>query len=307
MHEDSGRRFVSGFVSILGRPNAGKSTLLNALAGMKLAIVSTRPQTTRTAIQGVLNLPHAQVVFVDTPGIHKPDTLFNQRMLETVRAALHERDLLLYVADATRRFEAADRLAVELVKAAAAPATLLLNKIDRLRNKSLLLPLIEQYRSLHDFAAYIPVSALEGSGLDELKKEIVERLPPGPRYFPPDHITDQPERFLVAELVREKVLEEVRQEVPHAVFVLVERWEDTPALTRIYAVVYVEREGQKGIIIGAQGSMLKRIGTRARLEIEHLLGRKVFLELHVKVKPAWRESPRFLDAVDWRSMGTEVE
>jgi GTPase len=308
MNEAAPPGFVSGFVSILGRPNSGKSTLLNTLVGMKVAIVADKPQTTRTSIQGVLNLPGAQVVFVDTPGIHEPDSAFNQRMLETVRAALSERDLLLYLADATRPFTEADRAAVELVKQSRTPALLLLNKIDRMRGKGPLLALIEQYKAAHEFEDYIPVSALTGDGLETLRECIVKRLPPGPAYFPPDHVTDQPERFMVAEMVREKILRETRQEVPHAVAVLIDHWEEKERVTHIAATVYVEREGQKAIVIGAKGAMLKKIGTLAREEMETLLGRKVFLELHVKVRPKWREDPRFLDALDWRSMaGTGVE
>jgi GTP-binding protein Era len=294
-------RFVSGFVSILGRPNAGKSTLLNALVGAKVSIVAAKPQTTRTLVQGVVTLPGAQIVFIDTPGIHQPDTLFNQRMMESIRAALGERDLLLLVADATLPFSAADEEAAELVKKAAAPAILVLNKVDRVKEKPQLLPLIEQYKAAYDFADYVPVSALKGTGLDELRAAIVARLPEGPAYFPPEHVTDQPERFLTAELVREKILAETRQEVPHSVAVLVDSWEEQAGLTRIAATIYVERDGQKGIIIGTKGSTLKKIGTRARLEMELLFGRKIFLELYVKVRPKWREDPRFLDQLDWRS------
>lgn len=308
MNDAAPAGFVSGFVSILGRPNSGKSTLLNTLVQMKVAIVADKPQTTRTSIQGVLNLPGAQIIFVDTPGIHEPDSAFNQRMLETVRAALSERDLLLYLADATRPFTDADRKAVELVKQARTPALLLLNKIDRIHDKGPLLTLIEQYKAAHEFEEYIPVSALTGDGLDAVRDCIVKRLRPGPPYFPPDHVTDQPERFMVAEIVREKILHETRQEVPHAVAVLIDYWEEKERVTRIAATIYVEREGQKAIVIGAKGAMLKRIGTLAREEMENLLGRKVFLELHVKVRPKWREDPRFLDALDWRSMaGTGVE
>jgi len=308
MSEAAGSRFVSGFVSILGRPNSGKSTLLNKLTGMKLAIVAPKPQTTRTSIQGVMNLPGAQIVFVDTPGIHKPDSLFNRRMLDTVRAALDQRDLLLYVVDATRRASEEDREAVALVAGARTPALLLLNKIDALKDKRALLELIEKYRSVYEFAAYLPLSALTGEGLDTLRAELVKRLPEGPAYFPDDYITDQPERFMAAELIREKILLAAREEVPHSVAVAVEDWKETERLTRISAAIYVERDSQKGILIGAGGSMLKKIGTEARLEMERLFGRKIFLELFVKVRPKWREDPKFLDAVDWRSMaGREVK
>ena len=308
MSEATGSRFVSGFVSILGRPNSGKSTLLNKLTGMKLAIVAPKPQTTRTSIQGVMNAPGAQIVFVDTPGIHKPDSLFNRRMLDTVRAALDQRDLLLYVVDATRRASEEDREAVALVAGARTPALLLLNKIDALKDKRALLELIEKYRSVYEFAAYLPLSALTGEGLETLRAELVKRLPEGPAYFPDDYITDQPERFMAAELIREKILLAAREEVPHSVAVAVEDWKETERLTRISAAIYVERDSQKGILIGAGGSMLKKIGTEARLEMERLFGRKIFLELFVKVRPKWREDPKFLDAVDWRSMtGREVK
>lgn len=299
-------KFVSGFVSILGRPNAGKSTLLNALIGTKVAIVADKPQTTRTSIQGVWNTEGAQVVFVDTPGIHKADSPINKRMMETVRAALEERDLLLYTADASAPFREADAQAVDLARKSKTPAILALNKIDLLDDKSVLLSLIDRYRALREFAEHIPVSAQTGEGLDVLRTAILARLPEGPAYFPPDHITDQPERFLAAELVREKILLATRQEVPHSVAVLVDKWEDTPGLLRIFATIYVEKGGQKGIIIGAGASMLKHIGMLAREEMERFFGRKIHLDLHVKVQPGWREKPAFLNALDWRTMaGTD--
>jgi GTP-binding protein Era len=306
MAETGKPEFVSGFVSILGRPNAGKSTLLNALVGTKLAIVAEKPQTTRTTIQGVLTMDRAQVVFVDTPGIHKSDTAFNRRMMETVRAAVDSRDLLVFVADASLPFTERDAQAIDLIRKAATPSILALNKIDRLKDKAALLPLLEQYRQAYEFAEYIPVSAKTGEGLDELKKAILNRLPEGPRYFPDDHITDQPERFLAGELIREKILRETRQEVPHAVAVLIDKWDDSPRLLRLLATIYVEKDGQKAIIIGAKGAMLKQVGTLARQEMESFFGRKVYLELFVKVKPNWRENPEFLSEIDWRSMlGTE--
>ncbi len=298
----SGDRFRSGFVSILGRPNTGKSTLLNALTRARLAIISDKPQTTRTLIQGVLTLPQAQIVFLDTPGIHKPDSVFNKRMMQAVRTALEERDLLLYMVDATQPLSPAEREAIDIVLAARTPTFLLLNKIDRLHDKSRLLPLIEQYQTVGEFAEYIPISALQGDGLDRLQNAIIQRLPEGPAYFPPDYVTDQPERFLAAELIREKILHLTRQEVPHAVAVMVDRWEETPNLLRIAATIFVEREGQKAIVIGAGGQMLKKVGTAARQEMEALFGRKIFLELFVKVRPRWREDPHFLAELDWRSM-----
>lgn len=292
---------VFGFVSILGRPNAGKSTLLNALLGQKLAAVAPRPQTTRTSIQGVLTLPEAQVVFIDTPGIHKSDSLLNQRMMHAVRAHA-EADVVLFLVDALAPFQKEDAQAVDLVKKISAPVLAVFNKVDALKAKSKLLALIERYRALHDFAAYIPVSALSGDGLDVLRAEILKRLPEGPAMFPADHVTDQPERFLAAEILREKILRLTRQEVPHAVAVMIESWEDTPALLRIAATIYVERPGQKTILIGAAGAQLKKIGTLARQELERTFGKKVFLQTFVKVRPGWRQDPDFLASMDWRSM-----
>lgn len=301
------KQFVSGFVSILGRPNVGKSTLLNALVGTKVSIVADKPQTTRTVIQGVLTLPEAQVIFIDTPGIHKARSSLNRRMMDSVREALDQRDLLLYVADATNPFTEADREALDLVKKSGTPVILVLNKVDALKDKGAILPLIEKYRGAHDFAEYFPISALKSDGLDELRGAILSRLPEGPAYFPPDHITDQPERFLATELIREKIIRETREEVPHSVAVVVDLWEDKPEITRILATIYVEKEGQKGILIGAKGAMLKTIGTKAREEMERLLGKKIYLELHVKAHPNWRESKVFLNTLDWRTMAGNHE
>jgi GTP-binding protein Era len=295
-------RHRAGFVAILGRPNAGKSTLLNALMGTKLAIVASKPQTTRTAIQGVLTLPETQIVFIDTPGIHKSTTPLNKRMMDTVRAAADAPDVVLFVIDSLARFAEEDAQAVDLAKKAGAPVIAVLNKVDWLEEKPKLLALIERYRALHDFAAYIPISARAGQGLDELRKEIVERLPEGPAQYPADYLTDQPERFLAAEVIREKVLHHTQQEVPHAVAVMIESWEDTPKLLRIAATIYVERPGQKAILIGAGGAALKKIGTLARQELERTLGRKIFLQTLVKVRAGWRQDPEFLAAVDWRSV-----
>lgn len=291
----------AGFVSILGRPNAGKSTLLNALLGQKLAIVASRPQTTRTSIQGVLTLPDAQIVFVDTPGIHKSGSLLNKRMMDTVRAHA-EADVVLFLVDALAPFTEEDAQAVDLVKKIKAPALAVFNKVDALENKPKILALIEKYRALHDFADYLPISAKKGEGLDALRAAVVQRLPEGPALYPGDHLTDQPERFLAAEILREKILRLTKQEVPHAVAVLIENWEDTPRILRIGASIYVERPGQKMILIGAGGALLKKIGTLARQEMEQIFGKKVFLQTFVKVRPNWREDPEFLEAVDWRNM-----
>jgi len=290
----------AGFVTILGRPNAGKSTLLNALLGTKLAIVAAKPQTTRTSIQGVLTLPEAQIVFVDTPGIHKSTTLLNKRMMDTVRAAAGGPDVVLFVIDALAPFTDEDLQAVDLAKKTAAPVIAVLNKVDWLTEKPKVLNLIEKYRTLHDFAAYIPISAKTGDGLDVLKREIVERLPAGAAQYPDDYLTDQPQRFLASEVLREKVLHHTQQEVPHAVAVVIDTWEDTPKLLRIAATIYVERPGQKAILIGAGGAALKKIGTLARKELEHLFDRKIFLQTFVKVRSGWRQDPEFLAAVDWR-------
>ena len=294
--------FRSGFVSLIGRPNTGKSTLLNALVGQKVAIVADKPQTTRTSIQGVLTMPGAQIVFLDTPGIHRADTPLNKRLMDAVRAAVEERDLLLLLADAARSFGKEDRQAIDLARKSQAPTVLVLNKIDLVKDKALLLPLIDQYRAAFEFADYVPVSATRGQGLDELKKVILQHLPEGPAYFPEDHVTDQPERFLAAELIREKILEATRQEVPHSVAVMVDQWEETARITRIFATIRVERDGQKAIVIGTKGAMLKRIGTLARQEMERLFGVKIYLDLHVRVQPGWRDKAAFLNALDWRTM-----
>ena len=295
-------KFKSGFVSLVGRPNAGKSTLLNALVGQKVAIVADKPQTTRTSIQGVVTVPEAQIVFVDTPDIHKADSQLNKRLMNTVRASLEERDLLLFLVDSTRAFTVEDRRALDMATKTGTPVVLVLTKVDLLPNKGKLLPLIEHYKLLHTFADFVPVSATKRIGLDELRKVILDRLPEGPAYFPEDYVTDQPERFLAAELVREKVLQVTRQEVPHSVAVMVDRWEETPGLTRIYATIRVERPGQKGIVIGKKGAVLVKIGTAARIEMEKLFDVKIYLDLHVRVQPGWRDEAAFLNTLDWRTM-----
>src|ERR1043166_6117123 len=252
----------SGFVSIIGRPNAGKSTLLNALVGEKIAIVTEKPQTTRMNIQGILNVkpkgkrPGGQIVFIDTPGVHKPDSRLNRKMMQEIHAALESRDLILLLVDATDRFGPADEQALELVKRSGAPVFLLLNKVDRL-HKEKLLPIIEHYSRLHAFQEVIPISALKRDGLDTLIDKVIRALPAGPPLFPEDQLTDQPERFLAAEIIREKVLLKTGQEVPYATAVIVERYEELPKLTRIAAAIYCERDGQKAILIGKGGEKLK--------------------------------------------------
>jgi len=291
----------AGFVCILGRPNAGKSTLLNALLGRKVAIVASRPQTTRAAIQGVVTTPDAQMVLVDTPGIHKSTTLLNKRMMDSVRASAVA-DVTVLLVDALAPLSEEDAQAVDLVRKSSAPAIVVFNKVDGLHDKGKLLTLIARYRALHDFVAYMPISALKREGLEALVKEILKHLPEGPALYPEDYLTDQPERFLAAELLREKILRATHQEVPHAVAVMIDQWEDTPKLVRIAATIYVERAGQKAILIGAGGALLKRIGTQARVDIEELTGKKVFLQTFVKVRPNWREDPEFLAAIDWRNV-----
>jgi GTP-binding protein Era len=295
----------SGFVSIVGRPNAGKSTLLNALVGEKLAIVTHKPQTTRNRICGIVNVkragrrPAGQIIFVDTPGIHKPVDALNKRMMQEVYDAVEGCDLLLLIADAAQKFGAGDQFALDLVKRSKLKTFLLLNKID-LFDKGNLLPIIEHYSALHSFAEVIPISATKKDGLELLLNKVVANLPEGPQYFPPDQVTDQPERFVAAELIREQVLVLTQQEVPYASSVIIEQFEESDRLVKIAAVIYVERDGQKAIVIGKQGAMLKEIGTRARHAIERLLGKKVFLELFIKVRSRWRESRQFVDELDWR-------
>jgi GTP-binding protein Era len=299
--------FHSGFVCILGRPNAGKSTLLNALVGEKLAIVSPKPQTTRNRILGIIQIPRqkgkagGQIILLDTPGVHKADTSLGRRMMSEVREAAEGCNLILLIIDATRRFTEEDRTIVDMAKSSKTPSLLLLNKIDLIRGgKENLLPLIARYSELHAFKEIIPISARKPEGLDLLLQKVVAALPEGPRYFPQDQVTDQPMRFMVAELIREQVLFETKEEVPYATSVVVEQFEEGRRLTRIAAVIYCEREGQKRILVGKQGQMLKKIGTAARLQIEKMVGGKVFLELFVKVEPGWRDSQRFVDELDWR-------
>jgi GTP-binding protein Era len=298
--------FRSGFVCILGRPNAGKSTLLNALVGEKLAIISPKPQTTRNRIQGIVHVPNgrrkdgAQIVLIDTPGVHKPDSSLGRKMMVEVREALEGCDLVLVLMDVTHKFDPRDQFALDLVKQSGTKAFLLLNKIDLIHEKSRLLPVIEEYRKLYDFGEVIPISALKRNGLDLLLELVIEALPAGPAYFPEDQITDQPARFMAAEIVREQVLLNTKEEIPYATTVIVDSFEESAKLTRIAATIYCEREGQKGILVGKRGQMLKKIGTAARVQIERMLGTRVFLELHVKVEPGWRESRAFVEELDWR-------
>lgn len=322
----------SGFVSVIGRPNAGKSTLVNALVGERVAIVTSKPQTTRTRIRGMVEVPdrkgvhpRAQIVFVDTPGIHQGKSQLDRSMMQEVHEALQTRDVVLLAIDAVRRRgedeqggpkldrASEEALAFELIRGLDCPVFLVITKID-LVPKERLLPLIDGLSKLHNFAEVIPVSAKKGDGLKTLLHKIAEYLPEGDRWFPPDQFTDQPERFLVAELIRERVLMETGEEVPYASAVVVERFEEPqvtsatkgrkapnkPPVTRIAAAIYCERPGQKAILIGKGGSKLRQIGTTAREAIEALLGTRVYLELHVLVRENWRDSRVFVESLDWR-------
>jgi GTP-binding protein Era len=289
----------SGFVAIVGRPNAGKSTLVNALVGEKVSIVTPVPQTTRNRILGIVNRPGAQVVLMDTPGIHKPLSRLDQQMMDFVRQALEERDLAILIVDATAKFGKGDAFALQLLQEYAPKSILALNKID-LIHKPRLLPLIDQYAKLHNFAEIFPISALHRDGLKELLQAVIGLLPEGPAYFPPDIYTDQPERFLASEIIREKVIRHTQQELPHVTAVFIEKFEESETITCIYATILVERDSQRPIVIGAGGQRIKQIGTEARLELEKLLPPKVFLELFIKVEPDWRDDRGLVAALDYR-------
>ncbi|HWQ33307.1 MAG TPA: GTPase Era [Blastocatellia bacterium] len=285
----------SGFAALIGRPNAGKSTLLNALVGEHIAAVSAKPQTTRTSLRGIITRPEGQIIFVDTPGIHKPGYTLNRRMMGIVAEALSQVDVVLLMRDGTERHGAGEQFALDLVKQAGKTAFLLLNKTDLIRDKKQLLPLIERYSREYDFAEIIPISAKKGEQLDLLVELIFKYLPEGEQLYDPELFTDQIERNIVAELVREKILDLTGQELPYATAVRTESWQETEDATEIHCVIYVERESQKPMIIGKGGQMLKTIGTRARQEIEKLLERHVRLFLFVRVQEQWRNDPRTLD------------
>ena len=290
--------FKSGFVAIVGRPNAGKSTLVNTLVGQKVVIVSDKPQTTRNRIQGILNRDDAQVVLIDTPGIHKPENVLSRQMMDELQHALEGVDILSLIVDASAGFGRGDRFAIEWAQRFRGPVYLLLNKIDRIA-KSHLLPLIDRYSKEFEFAEVFPVSARTGEGCADLVDSWLARLPEHPAYFLPGQFTDQPERFLVAEIVREKAILTTHHEVPHAIAVLVDHFEETSKLLRIRATIYVEREGQKAILIGKNGAAIKAIGTQARKELESILGAHIFLELFVKVQPNWRQNSAMVRQLDW--------
>jgi len=286
----------NGFVALVGRPNAGKSTLLNRLVGQKIAIVSDKPQTTRNRIAGVRNYSEGQVVFVDTPGVHRPLHRLNVRMVDAALDALRQVDVVVAVVDASEPAGGGDRYLMDVLKNARQPRLLALNKVDRLQ-KERLLPLIERYARDGGFADIVPISALDGDNVDRLEHVILSHLPDGEPLYPDDYLTDQPERFFVAELVREQVLQHTRAELPFASAVIVDRFEEADAkgILRLYCTILVERDSQKGIIVGKAGSMIKAIGTAARVELERFFDLKVFLDLRVKVRADWREDERALD------------
>ena len=286
------KNFKSGFISIIGRPNVGKSTLLNALLGEKIAIISDKPQTTRNKILGIVNHPGAQMVFLDTPGIHKPMHRMNEFMVQTALRTYNEVDVILMLVEATELPGAGDRFIIETLTKVKTPVFLLINKVDLIK-KDGLLPLMQEYSKLYNFTEIIPVSALKND-LGGLLDTILKRLPQGPQYFPDDQLTDQPERFIVSEIIREKIFELTKEEIPYATAVIIEEMKEEPDITRIHAAIIVERDSQKGILIGKGGSMLKKIGTLARLDAEKLLGAKIFLKLYVKVKKGWREDEHML-------------
>lgn len=284
--------FKSGFISIIGRPNVGKSTLLNAILGEKIAIISKKPQTTRNRILGVKNLSQAQLIFIDTPGIHKPQHKLGETMVKTALETYKEVDLILLMIDPGEPGQG-DRHIIETLRSIKKPVFLLINKVDTVE-KHKILPLIEQYQKIFDFSEIVPISALKGDNLDRLLETIIMNTHEGPQYYPDDMVTDQLERFMVAEIIREKVMEHTKEEVPYSVAVVVEEFREEKELVFIRALIYVERDSQKGILIGKGGRMLKKIGTLARKDIEGLLGIRVFLELWVKVKEGWRQDERVL-------------
>jgi GTP-binding protein Era len=292
--------FKSGFVALIGRPNVGKSTLMNYIIGQKVAIMSDKPQTTRNQIRGVYTDERGQIIFLDTPGIHKPKSKLGEYLVKTAQNALNEVDLVLFLVDASEGLGPGDRYIIEHLKGIKTPVFLVINKIDQVHPDDLL-PLVDQYRQLHDFTEFVPISALQGNNTSTLVRLIFERLPEGPAYYPADQVTDHPERFIVGELIREKVLFLTREEVPHSVAVIVEEMKQREnGAVYVRATIYTERDSQKGILIGKRGSMLKEVGRLAREEIERLFGSKVFLDLWVKVKKDWRNEEFLLRQFGYR-------
>lgn len=298
----SERRYRSGFAALIGRPNAGKSTLLNRLVGEKIAAVSNKPQTTRHKIKGIVTRDDGQVVFVDTPGIHKPGFLLNRRMMAAVHDAILSVDLIVLLRDASVSTGNGDRFVLDLLKQSGKKALLVLNKTDKLKDKTRLLPLIEFYSGEYEFAEIIPLSARTGDAVELLLSKIIEHLPEGDPIFPEDEITDQPLRAIAAEIVREKILASTGEEIPYITAVVTENWDESdPEQTRIACAIFVERPSQKGIIIGRKAAKLKKIGTEARIDIEKLIGKSVHLQLFVKVEPGWRNREAALDEIGIRA------
>lgn len=290
----------SGFVAIIGRPNVGKSTLLNHVIGQKIAIMSDKPQTTRNKIQGVYTTEHMQIVFLDTPGIHKPKSKLGSYMMKVAENTFHEVDAILFLVDVAEGIGGGDRFIIEMLRNVKTPVLLVLNKIDRVHPEALL-PIIVAYKDLYDFAEIVPISALQGNNVNTLLTQIGNYLPEGPQYYPADQVTDYPEQFICAELIREKILHQTREEVPHSIAVTIESMKvEDNGVIHIGAVIFVERDSQKGIIIGKQGAMLKEVGQAARRDIEALLGSKIFLELWVKVKKDWRNREHVLKDLGFR-------
>jgi GTP-binding protein Era len=290
----SKKTYKSGFVSIIGRPNVGKSTLMNQVIGQKIAIMSDKPQTTRNKIHGVYTTDNSQIVFLDTPGIHKPTSKLGDYMMKTAQGTLNEVDAVLFLIDVAEGLGGGDRFIIEQLGRVKTPVFLVMNKIDQVQPEALL-PIIAQYKDLYPFAEIVPISARDGNNVNTLLEQIVKYLPEGPQYYPADQVTDHPEQFVCAELIREKILQMTREEIPHSIAVSIEQMKvESSGLVNIGAVIYVERDSQKGIVIGKSGAMLKEVGKRARHDIEALLGSKVFLELWVKVKKDWRNQDRVL-------------
>lgn len=290
----SKKNFKSGFVAIVGRPNVGKSTLMNQVIGQKIAIMSDKPQTTRNKIHGVFTRDDKQIVFLDTPGVHKRQSKLGDFMNQTALNTLSEVEAVLFLVDAAEGLGGGDRFIIEHLKKVKTPVFLVINKIDQVVPEQLL-PIIDQYRKLHEFAEIIPISAKLGNNVDTLMEQIGKYLPEGPQYYPDDQITDHPEQFVCAELIREKILNQTREEIPHSIAVTIEAMSVEPnGVVNISAVIFVERDSQKGIVIGKQGALLKEVGRQARMDIQNLLGSKIFLELWVKVKKDWRNQDSVL-------------
>ncbi|MEK8129670.1 GTPase Era [Paenibacillus filicis] len=292
--------FKSGFVAIIGRPNVGKSTLMNQVIGQKIAIMSDKPQTTRNKIHGVYTTDHSQIVFLDTPGIHKSQSKLGEYMMKAAESALKEVEAILFLIDVVDGIGGGDRYIIEQLKKVKTPVILVMNKIDQVHPEALL-PIITTYKELYPFAEIVPISAMNGNNVNTLLEQVVKYLPEGPQYYPADQITDHPEQFVCAELIREKILHLTREEIPHSIAVGIEDMKvQDNGVVHISAVIYVERDSQKGIIIGKSGALLKEVGKKSRADIEALLGSKTFLELWVKVKKDWRNQERVLKDLGFR-------